>query len=191
MPLRPDGFHDHGGGVVHAAGKVAQYLVQVLGGVEGIAQVAVVGHQVTAGDTGHATVVALPVAARSEAYTVEAIGEADDVFASLDDERLERRFHGVGAGGTSELHHVVHIAGLQDHFIKSVHEFTFGSGMHVQTMNNAVALNVFQQFFFQNRVVVAVVQGTSTRQEIDVFLAGFVVQVATLGLVEDHREIRA
>ena len=120
---------------------------------------------------------------------MEAVGEADDVFAALDvTGDLQCRFHRVGAGGAGELDHVVHVARLEHVVFQRLQKVALGHGVHVQAVHDGIVLDVVEQDFFQNRIVVAVVQRARAGQKIQVLLAVFVVQIAALGFLEHHRE---
>ena len=120
---------------------------------------------------------------------MEAVGEADDVLAALDvTGDLQRRFHRVGAGGAGELDHVVHVARLEHVVFQRLQKVALGHGVHVQAVHDGVVLDVVEQDFLQDRVVVPVVQRARAGQEIQILHAFFVVQIAALGFLEHHRE---
>lgn len=53
-------------------------------------------------------------------------------------------------------------------------------------MHHAIGLHVFEQFFLEDRIVVAVVQGAGATEEVDVLAAFLIDQRRTPGLAEDH-----
>src|SRR5690554_1082339 len=188
-----DDFNDDRGGLVHAAARVAEQLVHHRDGVDLVAEVVGIGHAADVGQ-GHAggTTVMLVAGGRqgADGAAVEPVGEADDVAAPGDLARqFQRRFHRVGTGRAGELHHMIaQPAWLQDHPMEGLEKALLGFGVHVQTMGQAIAVQILDQRLLDDRVVVPVVEGAGTGEEVDIGLAFGGDQLGATRLLEDHRE---
>ena len=113
---------------------------------------------------------------RSERHPVEGVGEADDILASGHFAReLEGGFDRVRACRSGELHAVAHASGLEDDALERFEEVLLGFGRHVERVGHAILQQVLDEPLLQERVVVSIVQGTGTREEVDV-LASFSVE---------------
>ncbi len=126
----------------------------------------------------------------ADADAMEAVGKADDVAAAGDLARqFQRRLDGVGAGGAGELHYVlVQATGFEDQSVEDFKEALLGCRVHVQTVGQAIVLQVFDQRLLQYRVVVTIVKRAGTGKEVDIGLAFGGDQLGATGLIEDHRE---
>src|SRR3989338_6486234 len=126
---------------------------------------------------------------RAKRDAMEAIREGDYVRATRDVAcNLHRRFNCIGAGRAGELHHVIHVAWLEDQVIESLQKLFLCLGVEIETMCNAVALDVGQQSFLERVIVVPVVESSCTGQEVEI---GFLVQIvepAALGSLEGDGE---
>ena len=117
----------------------------------------------------------------AQGATMEPIGERNDGFAAFNATcKFQCRFDGIGAGRTGKLHFVFHVARLEDFGFKCFKEIGLCFGVHVQAMGNAVRLDVVNQLFLQNRMVMAIVQAASTGKEIKIAVAVFVGQPSAL-----------
>src|SRR5690554_8095858 len=63
-----------------------------------------------------------------------------------------------------------------------------GFGVHVQTMGQAIAVQILDQRLLDDRVVVPVVEGAGTGEEVDIGLAFGGDQLGATRLLEYHRE---
>src|SRR5690606_1083727 len=94
-------------------------------------------------------------------------------------------FDGIGAGGPSKLQPVVHVSRLQNDVVEAFQEILFGTGVHVQSVSDAIALDIIDQRLFEMRVVMAVVEGAGASEEVEIGIAVYVVQPAALCTLEN------
>src|SRR5690606_30381167 len=157
-----NGLNDSRRRLFNTGGAVRQHLVHDVQGVYVFTQVAVVEHEVHVAQGYAYTTTVMFVTSRSNGtgrYTVKTVGEGNDVGTAFHlPGQLHGRFHTVGTGGAGELHLVVQATGIKDVLLVRFHEVVLGGGEQVQALAHAVRLNVLKQRFFQNIVVVAVVQ---------------------------------
>src|SRR5690554_2757483 len=184
-----NGLNDSRRRLFNTGGAVRQHLVHDVQGVYVFTQVAVVEHEVhVAQGYAYTTTVMLVTGGGNGtgSYAVETVSERNDVGTAFHlAGQLHGRFHTVGTG---ELHLVVQATGIKDVLLVRFHEVVLGGGEQVQALAHTVCLDVLEQCFLQDIVVVAVVQGTGTGQEVQVLFAVFGVQVRVLGTVENHRK---
>src|SRR5690606_26414541 len=95
-----DHFDNYGGGLVHAAARVAEQLVHHRDGIDLVTEVVGVGHAADVGQWhagGAAVVLVAGGGQRTHGAAVEAVGKADDVAAAGDLARqFQRGFNRVG-----------------------------------------------------------------------------------------------
>src|SRR5699024_10947533 len=173
--LALDGLDDPRGGPVQAAAAVRAPTPAVPEVRSDLAEVLVEAHRPGAHqrDAGAAALHRVAGDGQgAERHAVEAVGEAHDGLAAGDlAGQLQRRLDGVGAAGAGEGDLVVQAAGLEDLLVEGLEELAAHVGEHVQAVHDAVLEVVVDDDLLELGVVVAVVQGAGTGEEVDVLLA--------------------
>src|SRR5690606_9204164 len=95
---------------------------------------------------------------------------------------------GVSAGRAGELKGVLPTSRLEKDPVHCFQEVFFSAGGHVEAMNDAVALNVLNDFLFEYRIIVAIVERSGATEKVDVLLTVFVNQYGAAGLVKNYGE---
>ena len=181
-------------GVVHAARGVGEHALEIGDGVDVRAEVAVERHRHRALQRHAGGAPEIFVAGhrqRAHGHAVEAVGEVDDVGAAghLAGD-LERRLDRVGAGRAGELHHVVvETARRQQDVVHRLEEAFLGLGVQIETVGDRILLDVIDQRLFEDRVVVAEIQGAGAGEKVEVAGAMHVPQFGAACAAEDAREI--
>ncbi len=186
-----DRLEDDGRRWVDAARRVVQDAPQQVGRVD-VVEVAVERHPCDAGQChlwAHAVVAVARRRQRPRGHPVEGVREGDHVAATGDLPReLETGLHGVGTGRTGELHVVVEVARLQDVVDQRRQEPLLGLGEQVEAVGDAAALDVVDQRHCHVRVVVPVVEGARSGQEVDVLPPLRIDQHRAVGGAQHRRD---
>jgi hypothetical protein len=130
----------------------------------------------------------LPVTARGpQRHAVEGVGERDHdaVPARHLAGELQRCLHGVRARRARELHLEAKAAGRQHQILDPLQERPLRGGGHVEPVDDPLAAEVADEGFDQGRVVVPVVQGSRTGEEVQVAATVLVDELASLAAGED------
>ena len=119
---------------------------------------------------------------------MERVGEVDDrLAAGALTGQLERRLHRVRAGRAGEHQLVVQVARGEHQLLESLQEIALGGGLLIQRVSDAITLDVVDKRGLQRVIVVPVVEGTRTGEEIQVIPAVLAEQVRAFGAVEGGR----
>jgi len=184
------GLDDHRGRLVQPAAGIVQHALDVGDGVDVRAEVAVIRHERGISQRYARRVAELGIGRRRQraaADAVEPVGERDDVRTPLDlPGQLQRRLDRVGARRAGELQGVLPVARLEQHAVHRFEKALLGAGGHVQAVYHAVGVQILQQAFLEDRIVMAVVQRAGAAEEIDVLVAFLIDQQRTACLAEYH-----
>src|SRR5690606_20981830 len=126
---------------------------------------------------------------RSEGHAVKAIRKGDDGRPSRDvSSNLHRSLDSVRSGRSGELHLVPHASWLEDQGVEGLNKGLLCLRHEVEAVDYLVRLYVFEQLLLDSWIVMAIVEGTSTCQEINILTSFFVLDGGSFGFGEYHRE---
>ncbi len=108
----------------------------------------------------------------AEGHAVEAAHKRKHISsAGFLSGELERRFDGVGAGGTAELDLVFEAARLNDLLFERLNKLTLGDRVHIQRVDDAVGGEIIHDLLLDIRIVVAVVHRACAAEKVDILCA--------------------
>src|SRR5690606_1701904 len=90
---------------------------------------------------------------------------------------FKRGFDGICACWSGELDNVFHFSWTQDEAVESFQERAFCFRVKVKAVGDAVAFDIVDKCFFEDRVVVSIVETARAAQKIEIGISAPVVDM--------------
>ena len=97
----------------------------------------------------------------------------------------------IGTCRSTAHNFIIQLSRTEDQSLEFSQKFLFGTGIHIQCIDNIVIRQIIQNGFFNLRIVVTVIHGTGYSQEINISLTVFRKHFSIQSFLKNDRVLSA